>query len=87
MEIDQHALTLVDRELLKLLKSFSKIENGDITLDSLIKDDLGIDSVDALDLVFVLEKQFKIKLLDESIVEVKSVRDLRNLVSKGLTAK
>ncbi len=77
-------LSSVDKELLETLKLFLKSEADAVTLDSLIKDDLGIDSVDALDLIFVLEKQFKIELLEESMVEIKSVRDLRNVISRRL---
>ncbi len=48
-----------------------------------IYEDLGLDSLDAVDMVIVLEKAFKVKLANqETIQAVRTVDDLHNLVIK-----
>ncbi len=48
--------------------------------------ELGLDSLDAVDMVVQLEERFKVKVTGEKIREVRSVQDVYNLVAE-LAAK
>lgn len=53
----------------------------EITKDMLLREDLLLDSLDEVELIVNLEKEFKIELPDTEAKEVKSVRDLIQLVT------
>jgi acyl carrier protein len=56
-----------------LLAAYLKIPADSIGEDSKL-DDLGLDSLGALELVFEIEEEFKIKVPDEKIPEFRTVR-------------
>ena len=47
-----------------------------ITLDASIADDLSIDSLDAVELVMALEEAFDIKIPDEELTNMETVKDI-----------
>ena len=50
----------------------------DITMESLLVDDLGADSLDAIDIVMSVEDTFKVEVPDEIIEKIETVGDLVN---------
>jgi acyl carrier protein len=56
---------LLLNRLRKALSSESKFENKKIELNTNFKEDLNIDSLDAIYIVMVLEKEFDIEISDE----------------------
>lgn len=57
--------------------------NGDeITMDSLLVDDLGADSLDAIDIVMSVEDEFKVEVPDEIIEEIATVGDIVNFIEE-----
>jgi len=52
------------------------VEESLITMDSVILDDLGADSLDIVDLVMTLEDEFDIEIPDEEIENIKTVGDI-----------
>lgn len=70
----------------KFKTSLAKIElNFDIesiTLDSSLKDDLNLDSLDVIELLMILEEDFKLQIEIEDLIEVTTVRDACNVLEK-----
>jgi acyl carrier protein len=60
------------------------IEN--VTIDSAFKD-LGIDSMDAVNILFGLEGEFDINIPDEEAKEIRTVRQMAEGVEKLIAAK
>ena len=56
-----------------LIAGYLKIPLESIGVDSKL-DDLGLDSLGALELVFEIEERFKVKVPDEKIPEFRTVR-------------
>ncbi|MCF7925454.1 MAG: acyl carrier protein [Candidatus Izimaplasma sp.] len=52
------------------------IEADDINLDSDLSDDLGADSLDAIELIMEIESQFDIEIADSEATKIKSVKDI-----------
>ena len=52
----------------------------DITMESLLVDDLGADSLDAIDIVMSVEDTFKVELPDEIIEKIETVGDIVNYI-------
>ena len=58
------------------------IEKDSITLESEIIKDLGADSLDVVEMLLDLEKEYGIEISDESAAELKTVGDIVNLIEK-----
>ena len=52
----------------------------DITMESLLVDDLGADSLDAIDIVMSVEDTFKVEVPDEIIEKTETVGDIVNYI-------
>lgn len=58
-----------------------KLHGKELTLDSSFRD-LGIDSLDLVDLVFELEEEIGIEFEDEELMSITTVKDLLTLIDK-----
>ena len=56
------------------------IDGGDIKLESNLKDDLGIDSLAAVELSLDLETEFDVEISDEELAALVSVEDIVKLI-------
>ena len=71
----------IKEKVLDVLESTTKIEKKHIELDSKLVDDLGLDSFDAINLVFDIENAFEIEVPDSDVQLLKSVNDIVAYVS------
>jgi acyl carrier protein len=53
-----------------------------ITPEASLKDDLGLESLDFVDIAVVIEKEFKFKVKGEEMVDVRNLDDLYNYIFK-----
>ncbi len=67
----------------ELIADKLSIDVGEITEEATLIDDLGADSLDLVDLVMVFEEEFNIKIEDEELEKIKTVKD----VVDGIMAK
>lgn len=56
----------------------------DITMESLLVDDLGADSLDAIDIVMSVEDTFKVEVPDEIIEKIETVGDIVNYIENHI---
>ena len=71
----------LDAQILELL--MKKVGSGrEITLDSSVVEDTGLDSVSVMDFVMELEDEFDITVPLDQIAEVRTVRDLSAVVRR-----
>lgn len=61
------------------------IDQNQVTLASNFTKNLGVDSLDMLELVVVLEKVYNIEMSDEIIKEISTVQKLVNYISQKMT--
>lgn len=68
----------------KALATEFELEENLLTPETSFRDDLGLDSLDAVDMVIVLEKTFQIKIgRDPAIMHIRTVDDLyRYIIAK-----
>ena len=55
-------------------------EEGDVTMKASLTDDLGADSLDAVELNMALEDAFDVKIPDEALEQMKTVADIVNYI-------
>ena len=59
------------------------IEEGSVTMESNIAEDLGADSMDVVDLIMSIEDEFEIEVPDEKIENIKTVGDVVNYIESA----
>lgn len=70
----------------KLLKrSYDEIDKK-ARIDSKLRDDLGIDSLESLDFLSAIEKGFSVEVKDSEIMELQTVADVISLIREKSTA-
>ena len=52
------------------------VEESEVTLDTNIRESLGADSLDLVDLAMTIEDEFEVEITDEAIESIKTVGDL-----------
>ena len=65
-------------EVKDALRAQLKLGDKEITVDSKIKEDLGADSLDILQLLMTSEETYGITIPDESLAEFRTVGDIVN---------
>ena len=72
--------------LLAIIAKAQHVPVQTVTLDKTFEE-LQIDSLDAVNIVFAIEEEFKITVGDEQVASLRSVRDVIEGIDKLLTAK
>ena len=70
----------------KVIATSKRIPEERVTVDSAFEE-LGIDSMDAVEILFALENEFDISIPDEDVKTVRNVRQMVGGVEKLLAAK
>ena len=76
----------VTRRVLQIIADNQKKDISLVTTESSFEE-LGIDSMDAVNIVFEIENQFSVNVPDEEMKNIRSVRDIVNGVQKLVAAK
>ena len=58
------------------------ISENSITIDSLLVEDLGIDSLDLVELIMAMEQEFDVEIPDTNAENIKTVADAVNFVKE-----
>jgi acyl carrier protein len=66
----------------KLFVSLFELEPEQLLADTNLYQDLGLDSLDAIDLIIAFEKQFKINPPVEEVKLIRTMQDVYNMVLK-----
>lgn len=78
--------TQLTERVIKILTETQHLDPGRVTAESTFEE-LGIDSLDGINIVFALENEFGIDIPDDSLPELRSVQDIAAGIEKLLAAK
>ena len=59
-----------------------ELEEEDVTMDSVLLEDLGADSIDLADLVMTFEDAFDMEISDEDLENIKTVADIVKFIEE-----
>ncbi|MBR6624513.1 MAG: acyl carrier protein [Ruminococcus sp.] len=62
------------------------VDEGEVTMEANIQDDLVADSLDVVDLITTIEDEFDLSIPDEAVEEIKTVGDIVNYIEKNTDA-
>ncbi|ACI19301.1 acyl carrier protein [Dictyoglomus thermophilum] len=68
----------------KIIVDQLRVDESLVTMDSNIQEDLGADSLDAVELIMALEEEFGIDVQDEEAENFKTVGDVVRYIEKKL---
>ena len=74
---------MIFEKVKEILAEQLDLDPDSITLDSLIQDDLGADSLDVVDMLMSIEDEFSVEIPDEVVETVKSVKDLVDYIENN----
>ncbi|KDQ20309.1 hypothetical protein BOTBODRAFT_27731 [Botryobasidium botryosum FD-172 SS1] len=72
----------IQARIFDVLKSFEKVKTEKITPTASFADDLGLDSLDAVEVVMNIEEEFSIEIPDAEADEIKTVQQAIDYISK-----
>lgn len=75
---------MVFEKIQAILADQLDVNESIITEDSLLVEDLGADSLDAIDIVMSVEDEFGIEVPDEIVEKIESVRDIISFVENNI---
>ncbi len=68
----------------EILVSTTNCDEEKVTLNASLKDDLGIDSLDSVEVVLELESQFNVKISDDELGNINTVEDIIKILEQKL---
>ncbi|MDQ0795477.1 acyl carrier protein [Streptomyces sp. B1I3] len=77
--------TLDTSELRDMVADTLDVESTALTDDVLLIEELGVDSVVALELAVTLEQRYGIRIPEEELVKLRTFTDIRELLSRKLS--
>ncbi|PAV22565.1 acyl carrier [Pyrrhoderma noxium] len=77
----------IESRVLDVLKSFEKVNQTKLTASSSFTEDLGLDSLDAVEVVMAVEEEFAIEIPDAEADEIKTVKQAIDYIAKTPDAK
>lgn len=73
---------MVFEKVQKIISENLNVPLEKVTMDTHLVDDLGADSLDAVELIMALEEEYGIEVDDEAAQNMKFVRDLVNYIEE-----
>ena len=67
--------------MLETMKTFEKVDVSKLSSDSHFKNDLGLDSLDAVEVVMAIEEEFMVEIPDGDAEKIQSCKGTSNLIS------
>ncbi|GHJ83746.1 hypothetical protein NliqN6_0148 [Naganishia liquefaciens] len=72
----------ITSRVLEVLKGFEKVDGGKLTPQATFTKDLGLDSLDAVEVVMAIEEEFAIEIPDEEADAITSVGQAIEYIAK-----
>lgn len=80
-EVTNYGISNMEK-IKRIIEEKLGLETRDYTLESKFVDDLGCDSLDVIEIVLSVEKEFNISIPDDALSNLKTVKDLINYVEE-----
>jgi len=77
----------LDQEVKTILSKLIGLESSEINDESDLFNDLGVDSLKVIDIVTEIERTYKTEVKDSQLINLRTVKDLVNIVRESLKNK
>ncbi|KAL0076882.1 NADH dehydrogenase 1, alpha/beta subcomplex subunit 1 NDUFAB1/ACP [Phycomyces blakesleeanus] len=72
----------VESRVLDIVKGFQKVDDTKVTLSSHFIKDLGLDSLDTVEVVMAIEEEFSVEIPDKDADAIKTVQEAVDYIAK-----
>ena len=72
----------VSERVIAVIADELRLKTDEVKPERNIEDDLGADSLDSIEILMSLEEEFDVCISDEDAMDVRTVQDVINMVSK-----
>ncbi|CAG8523395.1 1735_t:CDS:2 [Funneliformis mosseae] len=72
----------IEARIIDILKGFDKVDPTKVSSESRFTDDLGLDSLDTVEVVMNIEEDFSIEIPDKEADEIRSIKDAVDYIAK-----
>lgn len=76
----------MEKEITRLISEIIEIPESDLKLNADFANDLGVDSMKAIEIVAAVEKKYKVIVPEKDIPKIRNLKDVIEMV-KGLKGK
>lgn len=73
---------MIFEKLTKIMAEQLGVQQQDISMDTLLRDDLAVDSLDLYNLGMVLEEEFNIELPQDEMNDIETVEDIVKMLKE-----
>jgi acyl carrier protein len=77
--------TEIEEKVREFLIEELEIDEAKVTMDARLKEDMGIDSLDFVDIIVIVEKNFGFKIKPEEMASVATMKDFCNYIESRTT--
>ena len=77
----------VTERIIAVVKNFDKVDPGKVSAESKFHEDLGLDSLDAVEVVMAIEDEFAVEIPDAEADKIVSVKDAVDYIAGHPMAK
>jgi len=74
----------LEKELRDIISEITEVEPGKITLEAMFVEDLGMDSMMALEILAAIEKKYKIQIPEEKLAKLTNLKEGIELTNEYL---
>ena len=74
---------MIFEKIKKIIIAELNVSKELITLDSNLIDDLGADSIDAVEVIMAIEDEFGVEITDDDMNSIKTIGDIVNYIEKN----
>lgn len=75
---------MIFEKVKKLIASELNVKEDEIKIESSLTQDLGADSLDAVELIMAIEEEFDVQVSDEEAQNIRTVNDIVKYLEKTL---
>ncbi|KAI9634685.1 acyl carrier protein-like protein [Dioszegia hungarica] len=72
----------IESRVMEVMKTFEKVDGGKLSASATFTSDLGLDSLDAVEVVMAIEEEFGIEIPDAEADEITTVKQAIDYVEK-----
>lgn len=77
----------LENEIRNLIAEIIEKDPGEITLDAKFSEDLGVDSMMALEILVAIEKKYKLAISEEKLTQLTTLRETLEVAKQYLKEK
>ena len=78
---------IIEKDLRSLISKIAEVDETEVTLDANFVEDLGMDSMMALEIHAAVEKKYQLKIPEDYLGKIISLQNVIDLTSKFISKK